>query len=93
MDGTAKSIVRGRIAECVLGLCLVIAALMRPEIGAQLPAFLADLYVGPAAYGTIGLVWALMLLAGVGLLGGFQWTGTPLSTPSLGCSFWSVRCS
>ncbi len=48
MDGTAKSIVRGRIAECVLGLCLVIAALMRPEIGAQLPAFLADLYVGPA---------------------------------------------
>ena len=66
---------RGRIAKCVLGLCLIISAIMRPEIGLHLPGYLADLFLGPVAYGATGLTWALMLLAGIGLVGGFRWAG------------------
>ena len=75
MDGTEKPIVRGHVLRFVLGLCLIIAACMRPEIGLHVPGYLADLFLGPVNYGATGLTWALTLLAGIGLLGALRWAG------------------
>jgi len=75
MDSTRKAIVRGRIAKIALGLCLILGASARPDIGLHVPGYLADLFVGPAIHGATGLTWALILLAGIALLGAFPGAG------------------
>lgn len=75
MDIARKPITGGHVLKLVLGLCLIISALTRPEIGLHIPGYLADMFVGPAYYGVLGLTWTFMMLAGLSLLGAFRGAG------------------
>jgi hypothetical protein len=64
-----------RIAKYVLGSCLILSALLRPEVGRHLPGYLADFLLRDFAGGTVGVVWLLMALAGVCLFCGYRLAG------------------
>jgi len=61
-----------RTTQVLLATGLLIAVMQRPDVALNLPAYLADLFAGPPAAATLGLVWlstataSLTLFAGIG---------------------------
>lgn len=56
-----------------IGSCLIVSALLRPELGLLATSFLADLFMGQPFIALDALMWVLTVIAGVGLIAVRRW--------------------